>query len=76
MKEISIEELHDDTTEWVRLAARREAIIITDGGQPIATLKPLEPSRPMKRLPDREGRIKGRSAIKVDSGKYISEMRG
>ncbi|MGH9765380.1 MAG: type II toxin-antitoxin system Phd/YefM family antitoxin [Blastocatellia bacterium] len=76
MKEISLQELHQDTAEWVRLAARRETIIITDDGEPIATLKLLEPSRSVKRLPDREGRIESRSAIKVDSVDYISEMRG
>lgn len=76
MKEISIQELHQDTSEWVRLAASRERIIITDGGQPIAALTAFEPSLLPKRLPDREDKIKARSLIKVDSADYISEMRG
>jgi antitoxin (DNA-binding transcriptional repressor) of toxin-antitoxin stability system len=76
MKEISIQELHQDTSEWVRLAARREAIVITEDGQPIATLTGLEPSRTRKRLPDREDQIRAQSAVKVDSADYISEMRG
>ncbi|MEK6324539.1 MAG: type II toxin-antitoxin system Phd/YefM family antitoxin [Acidobacteriota bacterium] len=38
MKEISIQELQHDTGQLVRLAARRERIIITDGGQPVAAL--------------------------------------
>jgi hypothetical protein len=32
MKEISIEELKRSVDEWVKLAVRREPIIITDGG--------------------------------------------
>lgn len=75
MKEISIQELHQDTGQWVRLAARRERIIITDGGQPIAALTAFDPSPLPKRLPDREAEIKARSLIKVDSADYISEMR-
>lgn len=76
MKEISIQELHKDTDQWVRLAASREQIIITDGGQPIAALTPLEPSPSPKPLPDREAQINRRSRIEVDSADYISEMRG
>ena len=76
MKEISIQELHRDTGEWVRLAARRERIVITDGGQPIAALTAFEESQVPGRLPDREDKIKERSLIKVDSADYISEMRG
>ena len=76
MKEISIQELHQNTSEWVRLAASREPIIITDGGEPIAALTAFEASRRPRRLPDREDKIKGRSLIKVDSVDYISEMRG
>jgi antitoxin (DNA-binding transcriptional repressor) of toxin-antitoxin stability system len=76
MKEISIQELQHDTDQWVKLAARRERIIITDGGQPVAALTALEPSPPPKRLPDREDKIKQRSLIKVDSADYVSEMRG
>ncbi len=76
MKEISIQELHQDTNQWVKLAARKERIIITDGGQPIAALSAFEPSPVLKRLPDREEKITKRSMIKTDSADYVSEMRG
>jgi prevent-host-death family protein len=76
MKEISIQELQQDASQWVKLAARRERIIITDGGKPIAELTAFEPSPLRKRLQDREERIRNRSLIKVDSADYISEMRG
>ena len=76
MKEISIQELHQETSQWVRLAARRERIIITDAGRPIAALTAFEPSQLLKALPDREDKIKKRSLIEVDSADYISEMRG
>ena len=76
MKEISIQQLQDDASQWVRLAANQERIIITDGGQPVAALTALEPLQAPKRLPDREDKIKQRSVIKVDSADYVSEMRG
>ena len=76
MKEISIQELQKDTNEWVRLAARRERIVITEGGHPIAEITAFEPSRLPKPLPDREDKINKRSRILVDSADYISDMRG
>ena len=76
MKEVSIQELRRDTERWVRLAAQGEAIAITDGGQRIAALTAVEEIHPHKSLPNREDKIRARSVIKVDSGDYISEMRG
>jgi prevent-host-death family protein len=75
MKEISIEELKRNAGQWVKLAASREPIIITEDGKPVATLNGLEPSRPPRRLPDREDKIRRRSQITVDSADYLSEMR-
>jgi antitoxin (DNA-binding transcriptional repressor) of toxin-antitoxin stability system len=75
MKEISIEELKRDVGQWVRLAAGREPIIITDGGKPVATLTALDSPHHSKPLPDREDKIRQRSQITVDSADYLSEMR-
>lgn len=75
MKEISIEELKRDAGQWIKLAASKEPVIITDGGKPVATLTCLEPPHPSKRLPNREDKIKQRSQINVDSADYLSEMR-
>ena len=76
MKEISIQDLQKDTNEWVRLAASRERIVITDGGRPIAEITAFEPSRLPKQLPNRDDKINKRSLIEVDSADYISDMRG
>jgi prevent-host-death family protein len=75
MKEISIEELKRSVGEWVKLAARREPIIITDGGKPVATLTGIERPHLPRRLPDREDKISKRPRIMVDSADYLSEMR-
>jgi prevent-host-death family protein len=75
MKEISVQELHQRTAEWVRLAAQSQPIIITENGKPIATLTALEQAAAHRRLPEREEAIHKRSEIKVDSAEYISEMR-
>jgi antitoxin (DNA-binding transcriptional repressor) of toxin-antitoxin stability system len=70
---IYLRKLH---AERQRRAASKERIVITDDGQPIATLISPEPASSRKRLPDRETQIKRRSWIEVDSADYISEMRG
>lgn len=75
MKEISIEELKRDAGQWVKLAASREPIIITEDGKPVATLNGVGLSRTSNRLPDREDKIRKRSQIIVDSSDYLSEMR-
>ena len=75
MKEISIDELKRNAGQWVKLAASREPIIITDDGKPVATLNGFESSRTPRRLPNREDRISKRSQIAVDSADYLSEMR-
>lgn len=75
MKEISIEELKRNAGQWVKLAASREPIVITDESKPVETLNGFQPSRTPKRLPDREDKIRQRSRITVDSADYLSEMR-
>jgi prevent-host-death family protein len=75
MKEISIEELKHNAGQWVKLAASREPIIITDDGKPVATLNGFERSHTARRLPDREDKIRRRSLITVDSADSLSEMR-
>lgn len=75
MKAISIEELQKDTDQWVRLAAEREPIVITDNGKPLARLVAFEHPQVHSSLPNREEKIKQRSRISVESADYISEMR-
>jgi len=75
MKEISIDELKRNAGQWVKLAADREPIIITDDGKPVATLTGLGSPHLPRRLPDREDKIRHRSRISVDSVDYLSEMR-
>jgi len=75
MKEISIEELKRNAGQWMKLASSREPIIITDDGKPVAMLNGFGPSRPPRRLPDREDTIRQRSRITADSADYLSEMR-
>lgn len=73
MKTISIEELHQQTGAYVR-AAQQEPILISDGGQQMAVLKPLRgaemtgkpfPVRDLASLPE----------VKVETSRYISEDR-
>jgi len=75
MRTISIRELHLDTGRWVRHAATKGPLVVTDRGQRIAALLPFEPTLLGRSLPDRETKILKRSRVPVDSAVYQSAMR-
>ena len=76
MKTISIRELHLKTGRWVRHAASRGPIVVTDRGRRVAALQPFDPSTATGRpLPNREAAIRKRSQVPVDSAVYLSELR-
>ena len=75
MKTISIRELHLKTGQWVRHAASRGLIVVTDRGRRIAALQPFDPSVTGRPLPNREAAIRKRSKVPVDSAVYQSELR-
>lgn len=75
MKTISIRELHLDTGRWVRHAAAREPVIVTDRGRRVAALQAFEPAMAGQPLPNREAFIRRRTRIRVDSGVYQEQMR-
>jgi len=75
MKTISIRELHLGTGRWVRRAASKERIVITDRGTPVAALTHYDPSASLRSLPDRWNEVKKMPRIPADSSDYVSEMR-
>jgi len=75
MKTISIRELHLKTGQWVRHAASRGPIVVTDRGRRVAALQPFDASMIGRPLPDREAAIRKRSKVPVDSAVYQSELR-
>jgi prevent-host-death family protein len=75
MRTITIRELHLQTGHWVRHAATKGAVVITDRGHRVAALLPADAVTAGRPLPDREAKIQRRARIPVDSGGYISEMR-
>src|SRR5258707_15883253 len=75
MKTISIRELHLKTGRWVRHAATRGPIVVTDRGRRVAALQPFDASVTGRPLPNREAAILKRSKVPVDSGVYASELR-
>jgi antitoxin (DNA-binding transcriptional repressor) of toxin-antitoxin stability system len=75
MKTISIRELHLKTGQWVRHAASRGAIVVTDRGRRVAALQPFDASVTGRPLPNREAAIRKRSKVPVDSAVYQSELR-
>jgi antitoxin (DNA-binding transcriptional repressor) of toxin-antitoxin stability system len=76
MKSITIRELHLATGRWVRHAAARGPVAVTDRGRRVAALQPLDPAAARRPLPDREAAIRKRSRISVDSSTYVSQDRG
>ena len=75
MKTISIRELHLKTGRWVRHAASRGPIVVTDRGRRVAALQPFDASVTSRPLPNREAAIRKRSKVPVDSAVYQSELR-
>ena len=75
MKTISIRELHRSTGGWVRYAASKGPVVVTDRGHRVAALQAFKASLLGKPLPDREARILKRSRVAVDSAAYQSSMR-
>src|SRR5438067_11501522 len=54
MKTISIRELHLKTGQWVRHAASRGPIVVTDRGRRVAALQPFDASVTSRPLLNRE----------------------
>ena len=75
MKTISIRELHLKTGRWVRHAASRGPIVVTDRGRRVAALLPFDASVTGRPLPNRETAIRKRSKVPVDSAVYQAELR-
>jgi prevent-host-death family protein len=77
MKRITIRELHNDTGRWVRSVSREKRLIVTDRGNPIATLVPYSrddagmPFSRRKLLPE----FSALARQKGDSTLVISEDR-
>jgi prevent-host-death family protein len=75
MKTISIRELHLETGQWVRHAASRGRIVVTDRGRRVAALQPFDTAMTARPLPNREAAIRKRSKVPVDSALYQSKVR-
>jgi antitoxin (DNA-binding transcriptional repressor) of toxin-antitoxin stability system len=75
MKTISIRELHLKTGRWVRHAASRGPIVVTDRGRRVAALQAFDASVTGRPLPNREAAIRKRSKVPVDSAVYQAELR-
>jgi len=75
MKTISIRELHLKSGRWVRHAASRGPIAVTDRGRRVAALQAFDASATRRPLPNREAAIRKRSKIPVDSAVYVSKLR-
>ena len=75
MKTISIRELHLKTGRWVRHAASRGPIVVTDRGRRVAALQPFDAAMTGRPLPNREAAIRKRSKVPVDSAVFQAELR-
>jgi antitoxin (DNA-binding transcriptional repressor) of toxin-antitoxin stability system len=63
MKSISIRDLHLHTGRWVRQAASRAPIVITDRGRKVAILQPITAGVTGRPLPNREAAIRKEPAM-------------
>lgn len=75
MKTISLDDLHRQTGEFVRLATT-EDIVVMDSGQPVVLLKRFpETGSQRLRWEERERALAPLPAIDADSTDYVSEDR-
>jgi prevent-host-death family protein len=75
MKTISIRELHLQTGRWIRHAASRGPVVVTDRGRRVAALQPFDATATRQPLPNREATIRKRSKVQVDSAVYVADLR-
>jgi prevent-host-death family protein len=78
MKTISIRELHLRTGEWVRRAGEHKTVVITERGDPVATLIPFEPAHATMGFAARKllpSFVKLPALGRHESTKFISEDR-
>jgi antitoxin (DNA-binding transcriptional repressor) of toxin-antitoxin stability system len=77
MKEISIRDLHLKTGKWIRNISLEQKIVITERGEPVATLIPFESAH--KAIPfcrrELDQRFTNLPPIEHDSTQYISTDR-
>jgi prevent-host-death family protein len=77
MKEISIRDLHLNTGEWIRKVSLEQKIVITERGEPVATLVPFESAHKATPFAHRQlvAGFAKLPAIEHDSTQYISSDR-
>jgi prevent-host-death family protein len=78
MRTISIRELHLNTGQWVRQASRHRRVVITERGEPVATLVPFEHAHAATRFAARKllpGFARLTASGQHDSTTFISEDR-
>lgn len=77
MKEISIRDLHLNTGKWIRKISLEQKIVITERGEPVATLIPFESDHKATSFRRRK-LVRGFATlppVEHDSADYISTDR-
>ena len=67
MKTVNLEELDEKTSQWLRDAARYDQVVVTEHGQPIATIQPARLASPTRKFSERK-LLPGFKAL-MESGK-------
>ena len=77
MDQIRIRDLHMNTGEWVRRAARGEGVVITERGRPVASLIPFDEGHVARSFRERHvlPEFDALPEISGDATAYVSEDR-
>jgi len=67
MKTVHLEELDEKTSQWLRDAARYDQVVVTERGQPIATIQPARLASSARKFSERK-LLPGFKAL-MESGK-------
>jgi antitoxin (DNA-binding transcriptional repressor) of toxin-antitoxin stability system len=75
VKQITLQQLHEETARWVKEAASNGGIVVTVDGKPVATLTQFTSEKRAVWTKERLEAIRKQPFISVDSGDLISQDR-
>jgi antitoxin (DNA-binding transcriptional repressor) of toxin-antitoxin stability system len=75
VKEITVQQLHEETERWVRAAAHDDGIAITEHNRPLATLTAAPVIRRGEWLRQRLADLQALPVLSADSGAVVAALR-
>jgi len=72
---VGIRELKNRLTYYLRLTKQGEEVVVTDRGQPVAVIQPIQYAEPTVSLETRLARLAARGLVTLPSQKPLERVR-